>query len=105
MNLDGSDYHPLFAQRGSLGYDEARDAVELADKNFAAIFSDPGTPHGGGTLGLFNRSIGIDFTSTNPSDYPIDPSVINPASAGVPRADVLPPLTLSIPDTSVERAT
>ena len=100
MNLDGSDYHPLFSQRGSLGYYEARDVVELADKNFVAVFSDPGMPYGGGTLGLFNRSIGVDFTSTTPSDYPIDPSVINPAAAASPEPSFFLH-SLDIPDTSV----
>ncbi len=78
INLDGGDYHPLYAQRGSIGYPEATAVVELADKNFAAIFSDRTTPHGGGALGVFNRSIGIDFTSSDPNDYLIDKGVIDP---------------------------
>src|SRR5262249_19313755 len=44
INLDGGDYHPLYAQRGSIGYPEATQVVELADKNFAAIFSTQQTP-------------------------------------------------------------
>ncbi len=80
INLDGGDYHPLYAQRGSIGYSEASFPVELAHKNFASIFSDPGAPFGGGTLAIFNRSIGIDFTSTKAEDYLIDPGVIDPAS-------------------------
>jgi hypothetical protein len=84
INVDGGDYHPLYAQRSSIGYREATYVVELADKNFAAVFRDPGAAHGGGTLGLFNRSIGIDFTSANPGDYVIDPSVTDPASASSP---------------------
>ena len=99
-NLDGSDYHPLFSQRGSVGYYEAREPVELADKDFIAIFGDQGTPHGGGTLGLINRSIGIDFTSTNPADYFIDPTVINPASITSPEPSFFLS-SLSFPDTSV----
>ena len=84
INLDGGDYHPLYAQRASIGYHEATDVVELADKNFAAVFSDPGAAHGGGALGIFNRSIGIDFQSANPSDYALDPSVIDPAAPASP---------------------
>ncbi|CAN5925632.1 hypothetical protein BH11MYX4_BH11MYX4_32050 [soil metagenome] len=84
INLDGGDYHPLYAQRGSIGYPEATDVVELADKDFATIFRAPNTPHGGGTLGIFNRSLGIDFRSTNPADYPIDPGVIDPAQLQSP---------------------
>ena len=81
QNVDGGDYHPLYAQRATIGYHQAAYVVELADKNFAAIFSDQGAPHGGGTLGIFNRSLGIDFTSQTPADYVVDPSVIDPASA------------------------
>lgn len=84
INLDGGDYHPLYAQRGSIGYPEATQVVELADKDFAAIFSDPTTPHGGGVLAIFNRSIGLDFRSTNAADYPIDPGVLDPAQLQSP---------------------
>lgn len=80
INLDGGDYHPLYSQRASIGYHEATQVVELADKNFATIFSEPSIPHQGGTLGVFNRSIGIDFTSSDPKDYILDPGVINPAA-------------------------
>ena len=37
--------------------------IEVASKDFAAIFSNPDTPNGGGTIAFFNRSIGIDFRS------------------------------------------
>ena len=84
MNLDGADYHPLYAQRGSIGYPEATEVVELADKNFVSIFRTPTTPHGGGTLGVVNRSLGIDFRSTNPADYPVDPGVLDPAQLQSP---------------------
>jgi hypothetical protein len=80
VNVDGGDYHPLYAQRASIGYHEAMYVVELADKNFAAIFRDQNAPKGGGTIGVFNRSIGIDFGSTDAADYLIDPGVIDPAS-------------------------
>ena len=94
-NLDTGDYHPLYAQRGSIGYYQADHVVEMGDKSFAAIFSTclPGKTagtsatcpaHGGGVLGTFNRSIGVDFTSQNPADYPIDPTVINPSSPSAP---------------------
>ncbi|MBS2017579.1 MAG: hypothetical protein JST00_32160 [Deltaproteobacteria bacterium] len=84
LNLDGGDYHPLYAQRGSIGYPEAAEVVELADKDFAAIVREPSTPHGGGALIVFNRSIGLDFRSTNPADYPIDPAVLDPAAPQSP---------------------
>ncbi|MDB4941103.1 MAG: hypothetical protein JWP97_637 [Labilithrix sp.] len=81
INLDGGDYHPLYAQRGSIGYPEAAEVVELADKDFATIFRQPATPQGGGALAVFNRSIGVDFRSTNAADYPVDPGVLDPAQA------------------------
>jgi hypothetical protein len=86
QNLDGGDYHPLFAQRATIGATQATGVVELADKTFAAIFSDPTAQHGAGSLALINRSIGIDFNSPNPKDYLIDPTVINPSSPSAPEA-------------------
>jgi hypothetical protein len=83
INLDTGDYHPLYAQRGSIGFPEATQVVELADRDFAAIFS-PQNGSAAGRLGVINRSIGIDFTSTNAPDYPVDPTVIDPASASSP---------------------
>ena len=83
INLDTGDYHPLFAQRGSIGYPEATQVVELADRDFAAIFS-PKDGSAAGRLGVINRSIGLDYASTNAADYPIDPTVIDPASASAP---------------------
>ena len=70
QNLDGSDYHPLYSQRGSIGYPQATYVVELSHKNFAAIFSDQNAVHGAGALGVFNRSLGVDFTSTDPERLP-----------------------------------
>jgi hypothetical protein len=84
QNLDGGDYHPLFAQRGSIGYSQATYVVELADKNFATIFSNQNAQHGAGALAVFNRSLGVDFQSTNPTDYPVDPTVITPNAAAAP---------------------
>jgi hypothetical protein len=81
QNLDGGDYHPLFAQRGSIGYPQATYGVELADKNFATIFSSTNAQHGAGSIAVFNRSIGVDFTSTNAADYLVDPTVLNATSA------------------------
>lgn len=78
VNMDGGDYHPLYGQRSSIGYHQVSQVVELADKNFAAIFSDKDAAHGAGVLGVFNRSLGIDFTSKNAADYLIDPSVLDP---------------------------
>lgn len=84
MNFDGGDYHPLYAQRGSIGYPEGAEVVELADKDFAGIFRTQATPHGGGSLFVINRSLGIDFRSTDPVDYPVDPGAIDPAAPQFP---------------------
>ncbi len=84
INLDGGDYHPLYGQRGSLGYREVSQVVHLADMNFAAIFADRAAPHRGGALGIFNRSMGIDLGSTDPADYRTDATVIDPASLSAP---------------------
>jgi hypothetical protein len=80
QNLDTGDYHPLYGQRATIGYDQVDEVAHLSDKNYAAIFSMAGALHQGGTLGIFNRSVGIDFTSSNPNDYLIDPTVIDPSS-------------------------
>ena len=86
MNVDGGDYHPLYGQRPSIGFHETTQVVQLADKDFAAIFADAGVPHHGGTLAVFNRSIGVDFDSPDASDYPVNPDVIDPASPTSPEA-------------------
>ena len=77
MNLDGGDYHPLYAQRKTIGYNQMTEVVELANKNFAAIFSDPNAAHGAGTLGIFNRSLGPDQTSPDKADYTVDPGALD----------------------------
>ncbi len=81
-NLDGGDYHPLFGQRATIGYHQVTDIVELADKDFAAIFSNQNDEHCAGALGIINRSLGIDQASQDPADYLQDPGAIkwpNPA--------------------------
>jgi len=77
MNLDGGDYHPLFGQRGTIGFNQFTDVVELSDKNLAAILSERGAAHGAGTLALVNRSLGIDQASRDPADYVQDPKAIS----------------------------
>ena len=84
INLDGGDYHPLYGQRGSIGYYAVSQVVHMSDKNFAAIFADHGVPHRGGTLGVFNRSIGVDFGSTEASDYVLDPALASGTSPTQP---------------------
>jgi hypothetical protein len=87
QNLDGGDYHPLYAQRASIGYTQATGVVELSHKDFATIFSNQNALHGAGALAIFNRSIGVDFTSTNPADYLVDPTVVPPNGPLYPEQD------------------
>jgi WD40-like Beta Propeller Repeat len=77
MNMDGGDYHPLFGQRGTIGFNQFTDVVELSDKNLAAIFSERGAAHGAGALGLVNRSLGIDQRSDDPAAFVQDPAAID----------------------------
>ena len=64
QNLDGGDYHPLFGQRTSVGFDAATEIVEALDRNFVMIGGeiDPanGVVDGAGRLVILNRSIGPD---------------------------------------------
>jgi hypothetical protein len=84
QNLDGGDYHPLYSQRASIGYTQATYVAELSHKDFVTIFSNQDAQHGAGALAVFNRSLGIDFTSTDAADYPIDPTVIAAGSPSAP---------------------
>jgi hypothetical protein len=69
INWDLTDYHPLLAQRAqsddtfgnmapSVGYQQATEIREGLDRNFLLILSDAGARGGGGSLAVFNRSIG-----------------------------------------------
>jgi hypothetical protein len=69
MNLDGGDYHPLYAQRKSIGFEQMTEIHELADRGFVGIMSDKGALAGGGTLGVVNRSLGPDQFDRDPADH------------------------------------
>ncbi len=68
QNLDGSDYHPLFAQRKSVGFELATEVLELPNRNFALIAARANARDGAGTLAIVNRSIGPDQDDRDPSD-------------------------------------
>ncbi len=76
-NLDGGDYHPLFGQRDTIGYNQLFNVVELSNKDFVGIASDKGAEHSAGALTLINRSVGIDQHSDNPKDYLQDPTAVD----------------------------
>jgi hypothetical protein len=68
QNLDGGDYHPLFAQRESLGFRASYEVVELMNRNFAFIATGLDATDGAGAIGLVNRSIGPDQSDRDPAD-------------------------------------
>ncbi len=64
MNLDGGDYHPLIAQRGSVGFAQATEILELPNRNFAMVAAPAGAKEGAGTIAILNRSVGPDPGAT-----------------------------------------
>ncbi len=66
QNLDGGDYHPLFAQRGSVGYGMATEIVEMLDRNLAIVASPLDAADGAGQIVIVNRSIGPDQSDPRP---------------------------------------
>jgi len=69
INLDGGDYHPLFAQRGErLDFRAATEIVELPNRNLVFVAAPLGAAAGGGGLALVNRSLGPDQNDRDPGD-------------------------------------
>jgi len=67
-NLDGGDYHPLFAQRPSVGFSMASEVTETANRDFVFIASDFGAQDGAGAVVVVNRSLGPDQHDRDPAD-------------------------------------
>lgn len=67
QNLDGADYHPLFAQRESVGYRMATEFVENLDRNLAFVAAPLDAADGAGTIAIVNRSIGPDQDEPRPA--------------------------------------
>jgi hypothetical protein len=100
INWDLTDYHPLLGQRAksvgindsdlkpgdamtpSVGYQQATDIREGIDRNFVLIFSDVGTKGGGGTLALFNRSIGPFEADRSDIGFLQSVTFLDPAATG-----------------------
>src|SRR5688500_13503759 len=91
QNLDGGDYHPLYAQRTSIGFDSATEVIELANRNFAATAGPVNAPDGAGTIAIANRSIGVDQSDRDPGDRYYIHSLRMPLSAGVFRSPAAMP--------------
>jgi hypothetical protein len=68
QNLDGGDYHPLIAQRPSIGFASATEVIELTNRNFALVSAGLDAVDGGGAIKLVNRSIGPDQSDRDPED-------------------------------------
>lgn len=58
INWDLTDYHPLLAQRETVGFRQATFIREGLDRNFFLIGSDPEAWFSAGSLVSFNRSLG-----------------------------------------------
>lgn len=68
INWDLTDYHPLLAQRETIGFRQATEIREALDGDFWFILSDPGARFMGGTLAALNRSIGpFEYGRDDPS--------------------------------------
>ncbi len=78
QNLDGGDYHPLFAQRSSVGFDSATEVIELPNRNFALVAAPLAAADGGGSIVIINRSIGPDQKDRDPSDKAFIHSLTTP---------------------------
>ncbi|MCA9604890.1 MAG: hypothetical protein KC619_04825, partial [Myxococcales bacterium] len=87
QNLDGGDYHPLFAQRSSVGYEMATEIVELLDRNFALVAAPLDAADGAGQIIVVNRSIGPDQATPRPTgDNYYIASQRHPTSSGAWRS-------------------
>jgi hypothetical protein len=86
LNLDGGDYHPLFAQRDSVGYASATEFVELLDRNLALVAAPIDAADGAGTIVIVNRSIGPDQDDRPADDRYYLPSQSFPMGGGVFRS-------------------
>jgi hypothetical protein len=84
QNLDGGDYHPLYAQRDSVGFSAATEVAELPNRNLVFVAGAPTAADGAGSLVVVNRSIGPDQADRSPNDryYQKAVTVLRPASGG-----------------------
>ena len=70
INWDLTDYHPLLAQRETIGFSQATDIREAHDRDFLIILSNADARFQAGALVAFNRSIGpFDFEREGEPGY------------------------------------
>jgi hypothetical protein len=86
QNLDGGDYHPLFAQRNSVGFEMASEVIELPSRNLAFVAAPFGAKDGAGSIAIVNRSIGPDQSDRSPKDPYFIHSLHFPAPGAFDRA-------------------
>ncbi len=83
INWDLTDYHPLLAQRGTIGFTQATFVREAFDRDFLIILSDPAARFSGGTLATFNRSLGpFEFSRLGEDGYAPAVTFLDPAAMG-----------------------
>src|SRR5262249_13418109 len=105
INWDLTDYHPLLGQRKdspvdpaspmmtrpSIGFGQVTEIREGLDGNFVMIGSDPGATASGGTLMVFNRSVGpFEADRTDPG-FLASVVTLAPGAGGMYRSPVLLP--------------
>jgi hypothetical protein len=84
QDLDGGDYHPLFAQRDSVGFRSATEIVEMLDRNLAFVGSPIDAIDGAGAIVIVNRSIGPDQDDRDPADRTFVHSMRFPVPSALP---------------------
>lgn len=83
QQLDGGDYHPLFAQRESVGFRSATEIVELLDRNLVLVGAPLDAVDGAGGIVIVNRSIGPDQDDRDPADRQFIHSMRFPVSSAL----------------------
>lgn len=75
QNIDGGDYHPLYASRPSLGFEGAHDVAIMPNGNgvFVALWSS--SVDGAGEIVTFNRTLGPDQDGRDMSERGYMPSM------------------------------
>ena len=92
INLDGGDYHPLYAQRGTIGYPRGDARRRARRQELRGDLPRSGTPHGGGALGRLQSLDRHRFHEHEPGRLPDRSGRDRPERAAAARARLLPAL-------------
>ncbi len=82
--IDGGGYRPHLGQRPNIGYDQAVEAREMSDLRTVFIASDVGTYFGGGTLGVFDYSLGTEEPTFQDLGFMHSVNFLDPDAAARP---------------------